>query len=198
MRLERRVAEVGRKTVETDIRVRIDLDGTGVSSVDSGVVFFDHMLSSFARHGVVDLSVRNGSRTSDEHHVVEDVAIVLGEAVDRALGDKRGIRRFGYALVPMDEALAMVVVDVSGRGYLSGDIRFRGSRIGGMSSDLIVHFFEAFAINAKMTVHSKFLSGRNDHHKAEALFKALGVAFGMAVQVDPRRRGSIPSEKGVI
>lgn len=198
MRLEERVAEVSRRTAETDIRVRVDLDGTGVSDVKSGINFFDHTLSSFARHGVLDLTVNNNAQSSDEHHVVEDIAIVLGEAADRALKDKRGIQRFGHAIVPMDEALAVVAIDVGGRGYFSGSIKFRGSKIGDMTSDLIIHFFETLAVNAKMTIHAKLLSGRNDHHKAEALFKALGVAFGNAVRIDPRRGGSIPSEKGVI
>lgn len=196
--MERRVAKVSRKTAETDISVKIDLDGSGISNVGSGMKFFDHMLSSLARHGVLDLWVSNNTRSSDEHHVVEDVAIVLGEAIDRALKDKRGIQRFGHALVPMDEALAMVAIDIGGRGYFSSSIKFRSSRIGDMTSDLIIHFIEALAANARMTVHAKLISGRNDHHKAEALFKALGVALGDAVRINPRRGGSIPSEKGVI
>lgn len=191
-----RIAEIHRVTNETDVRLSINLDGRGQATLNTGIGFFDHMLNHVAHHGLFDLSVQaSGDLHIDEHHTVEDVAIVLGQAVDKALGNRSGIARMGDAFVPMDEALAHVVIDLSGRPYCVVDAAFGSDRIGGLGTSLIAHVFESFAVHARANVHARVLYGRDDHHKAEALFKALGRALSAAVAMDARRDG-IPSTKG--
>jgi len=193
---EGRRVTVARHTRETDIAVTLDLDGTGSADVRSGVGFLDHLLASFAHHGLFDLAVRaTGDLHVDEHHTVEDVALVLGSALAEALGGRAGIARFGEASVPMDEALATAVVDVGGRPYAVVDLPFRGERVGALPTQLIEHALEAFARTSGTTVHLRG-TGRNDHHLAEAAFKALARALRAAVAEDPRRMGAVPSTKG--
>ncbi len=195
-REERRIT-VARRTRETDIAVTLDLDGTGAADIRSGVGFLDHLLGSFAHHGLFDLAVRaTGDLEVDEHHTVEDVALVLGAALGEALGDRSGIVRFGEASVPMDEALATAVVDVGGRPYAIVDLPLRGERIGALPTQLVEHALEAFARASGTTLHLRG-TGRNDHHLAEAAFKALGRALRAAVAEDPRRAGAVVSTKGI-
>jgi imidazoleglycerol-phosphate dehydratase len=184
-----------RTTRETSIRVELVLDGTGLANVHTGVGFYDHLLSSLAHHALFDLSIEaSGDLEVDEHHTVEDVALALGEALSEALGDRAGITRFGDASVPMDEALATAVIDLSGRPYAVLELVFRGERVGALSTQLVEHALEAFARTAGATLHLR-AAGRNDHHVAEAAFKALARALRAAVAIDPRRAG-IPSTKG--
>ncbi len=193
-----RTATVERSTKETQVSVTLNLDGTGRSDVLTGVPMLDHMLSHVAVHGLFDLEVRaKGDLQVDAHHTVEDVAIVLGGALDRALGDRRGIVRMGHAYVPMDEALALVAVDLSGRSYSVTAADFKVPMIGALPSSLVLHFLETLATQARMNLHAQVLYGRDDHHKAEALFKALGRALGAAVAIDPRRT-DVASTKGVL
>ncbi len=187
---------VKRETKETTIRVELDLDGSGESDMKTGLRMLDHMLDQLARHGVMDLSV--SASGSDVHHVVEDVAICLGKAMTKALGDRTGISRMGWAAVPMDEALALVSVDLGGRGYSSVDAAFGEVNIGDLPSDLVRHFMVSLATEAKMNLHARVMAGENDHHKAEALFKALAKAIDAATRIDPRLGGRIPSTKEVI
>lgn len=192
-----RIATLSRKTVETDITLTLDLDGTGVAEVDSGIGFLDHMLTAFARHGLFDLTVRAaGDLHIDCHHTTEDVGIVLGRAFAQAIGEKRGIRRFGQALVPMDEALAEAAVDISGRGLLVWDVAFERERLGEMDTELFEEFFRAFAANALVTLHVTRRNGRNAHHVAESAFKAAARALRVAAEMDPRAGDAIPSTKG--
>jgi imidazoleglycerol-phosphate dehydratase len=194
LRAGRRVT-VSRRTRETDITLTLDLDGTGATDVRTGVGFYDHLLGSLAHHGLFDLAVgATGDLEVDEHHTVEDVALVLGAALAEALGDRAGIGRFGEATVPMDEALATAVVDAGGRPYAVLDIPFRGQQVGALPTQLVEHALEAFARAAGLTLHLR-ASGRNDHHVAEASFKALGRALRVAVAADPRRAGAA-STKG--
>ncbi len=193
---EGRRVTVARRTAETDVAVTLDLDGRGAADVRSGIGFLDHLLTSFAAHGLFDLAVRvSGDLEVDEHHTVEDAALVLGAAFAAALGDRAGIVRFGQASVPMDEAIVTAVVDVGGRPYSVVDLPFRGERIGALPTQLVEHALEAFARTSGTTLH---LSGtsRNNHHLAEASFKALARALRGAVALDPRREGGIPSTKG--
>ncbi len=193
-----RVATVTRKTKETDIAITLNLDGTGIADISTGVPMLDHLLSHVAVHGLFDVHVRaTGDLDIDAHHTTEDMAIVLGDALARALGDKRGIVRMGHAYVPMDEALAFVAIDLSGRAYAVIDAEFAAPMIGALPSSLIAHFFESLATNARMNLHAQVLYGRDDHHKAEALFKALGRALAVAVAMDARRVG-VASTKGVM
>jgi histidinol-phosphate aminotransferase len=193
-----RQASIQRHTGETCVEVDLALDGTGRYQVDTGLGFLDHMLAQIAAHGLFDLKVRaEGDLEIDEHHTVEDVAIVLGQALDAALDDRRGLVRMGQAYAPLDEALAQVVVDLSGRPYAVIDVEFATPAIGAVGSDLIIHFLETLAFQARMSLHARVLYGRNDHHKAEALFKALGRALDAATRQDPRRT-SVPSTKGVL
>jgi imidazoleglycerol-phosphate dehydratase len=186
---------VARRTRETDVTVTLDLDGEGTTSIDTGVGFFDHLLSSLGHHGLFDLEIRaRGDLDVDEHHTVEDTALVLGAAFAEALGDRAGIVRFGDASVPMDESLATAVVDVGGRPYAVVDLPFRGERAGELPLQLVEHAIEALARTAGATIHLSG-TGRNDHHLAEAAFKALGRALGAACEPDPRRRG-VASTKG--
>ncbi len=193
-----RSAHIQRQTHETDVAVRVAIDGSGRYDVSTGLGFLDHMLAQLAGHGLFDLAVQaRGDLHVDEHHTVEDVAIALGQALDRALGERRGLVRMGHAYAPLDEALAHVVVDLSGRPYAVIDVAFATPRLGAMGSDLIVHFLETLAVHARLSLHARVLHGRNDHHKAEALFKALGRALDAATRRDPRREG-VPSTKGVL
>ncbi|NPV87492.1 MAG: imidazoleglycerol-phosphate dehydratase HisB [Anaerolineae bacterium] len=192
-----RNAEIHRKTRETDICVRISLDGGGRRSVVTGVGFLDHMLDHLALHGMFDLEISaSGDLYIDPHHLVEDCAIVLGQALDQALGDRVGIFRMGSAYVPMDDSLAFVSLDLSGRPYAVVEAVWASPMVGGISTTLIAHFFESFAFASRTTLHARLLYGRDDHHGAEALFKALGRALDCAVRVDSRRQNLIPSTKG--
>jgi len=190
-----RRATVTRTTRETDVTVSLDLDGSGVAEVSTGVGFYDHLLASLAHHALFDLTIRaTGDLEVDDHHTVEDVALVLGSALAEALGDRAGIRRFGDATAPMDESVATAVVDVGGRPYAVVDLPFRGEKAGELTLQLVEHALEAFARTSGTTLHVHG-SGRNDHHLAEAAFKALALALRAAVEPDPRRRG-VPSTKG--
>jgi imidazoleglycerol-phosphate dehydratase len=194
-----RVGEQHRTTRETEIAVRVDLDGEGAAQVETGVPFFDHMLDQLARHGLFDLQVRcRGDLQVDAHHTVEDCGLLLGRAFAQALGDRSGIDRMGHALVPMDEALAQVAVDISGRGYCVADLGDAGSDGSGVPAPLLAHFLESFAAEARLTLHVRVLAGRNAHHQAEAVFKALARALYDAVRRDPRRAGVLPSTKGTL
>lgn len=193
-----REARRQRRTAETEVAIFLRLDGQGAARVETGIGFLDHLLHHLAVHGLFDLEVRaRGDLHIDPHHTVEDVAIVLGQALDEALGDRRGIVRMGHAWVPMDEALAFVAVDLSGRPYAVLDLAFNSPTIGALPTSLIPHFLETLAVHARMNLHARLLYGRDDHHRAEALFKALGRALDMAVRLDPRRR-DIPSTKGTL
>jgi imidazoleglycerol-phosphate dehydratase len=192
-----RIATVERRTNETHVSVTLRIEGTGAAAVSTGVGFYDHLLTSFAHHGLFDLEVTaDGDTGVDEHHTVEDVALVLGSAFAEALGDRAGIRRFGDASVPMDESLATAVVDIGGRPYTVVDLPFRGDRVGELSLQLIEHAIEAFARTAGATIHVRG-TGRNDHHLAEAAFKALARAAREACELDPRRIG-VASTKGTL
>ena len=191
-----RAAAVSRETGETTIEVTLDLDGDGESTVDTGIGFFDHMLTALAKHGLFDLTVRcDGDLEIDDHHTVEDVGITLGEALDEALGDKRGIVRYADRRVPLDEALASVVVDVSGRPYFVFDGEFSQDQVGEFTSDMARHFAESLALNAGLTLHAEIVAGTNAHHEVEALFKSLARALDDATRVD-ERRSDTPSTKG--
>ena len=194
-----RSATVTRNTAETRIAVTIDLDGTGQYDVQTGVGFFDHMLEQLSRHSLIDLHVRTeGDLHIDEHHTVEDTGIAIGEAVARALGDKRGIRRYGDALSPMDECLTRVALDISGRPWLVWKAPFNQSRLGGMDTEMFRHWFHSFAQAAGITLHVECLHGDNNHHIAESAFKGLARALRTAVEIDPRKADAIPSTKGVL
>jgi len=191
-----RAAAVSRETSETTIEVTLDLDGDGEATVETGIGFFDHMLTALAKHGLFDLTVRcDGDLEIDDHHTVEDVGITIGEALDEALGDKRGIVRYADRRVPLDEAVASVVVDVSGRPYFVFDGEFSQDQIGDFTSDMARHFAESLALNAGLTLHAEIVAGANAHHEVEALFKALARALDDAMQVD-ERRSDTPSTKG--
>jgi imidazoleglycerol-phosphate dehydratase len=192
-----RQAEVTRNTLETRICVKMNLDGTGKISLDTGVPFLDHMLEQVARHGMIDLDVSaKGDLHIDAHHTVEDIGITVGQAFAQAVGDKKGLRRYGHSYVPLDEALSRVVVDLSGRPGMEFNVKFRRARIGEFDVDLINEFFQGFVNHAMVTLHIDNLSGRNAHHQAETVFKAFGRALRMAVEPDPRAAGTIPSTKG--
>lgn len=193
-----RQATIERKTTETEISVRLNIDGTGESRVETGVGFFDHMLTLFARHGLFDLEVKaRGDLEVDGHHTVEDVGICLGEAFSQALGDKRGITRYGFFILPMDEALATISVDISGRPYLAYNVDLSAQAIGGFDADLTHEFFQAFVSNAGVTLHVRLQAGTNPHHIVEAIFKGFGRTLDAATTVDPRITG-VPSTKGMI
>ncbi|KXV72664.1 imidazoleglycerol-phosphate dehydratase HisB [Acetobacter cerevisiae] len=194
-----RQATLHRVTSETDIAVTLDLDGSGQANIDTGIGFFDHMLTALAKHGLLDLTVIvKGDLHIDGHHTVEDTGIAIGQALRQALGDKRGVRRFGHALVPLDEALCEAVVDLSGRPFLAWDATFDRDRIGELDTELVEEFFRAFAMSGMLTLHLTQKAGKNCHHIAEAAFKALARALRMAAEPDPRAQGSIPSTKGVL
>jgi imidazoleglycerol-phosphate dehydratase len=192
-----RTAEVARDTKETQIRVRVDLDGSGESKLATGIGFFDHMLDQVARHGLIDLEIAaTGDLHIDGHHLVEDVGITLGQAVAKAVGDKRGIVRYGHAYVPLDEALSRVVIDFSGRPGLHMDVAFKAGVIGGFDTQLAFEFFQGFANHALVTLHIDNLKGVNAHHQCETVFKAFARALRMALAIDERAAGTIPSTKG--
>ena len=192
-----RVAEVTRNTAETRIRVKVNLDGTGQSRLSTGIGFFDHMLDQIARHGLIDLDIEaDGDLHIDGHHTVEDVGIALGQAFHQAMGDKKGIRRYGHAYVPLDEALSRVVVDFSGRPGLVMDVPFKSGMIGNLDTQLVHEFFQGFVNHAFVTLHIDNLKGENAHHQAETVFKAFARALRAALELDPRALGTIPSTKG--
>ena len=196
---EPRTAEVSRDTAETKIKVRLNLDGTGESKLATGIGFFDHMLDQIARHGLIDLDVQcEGDLHIDGHHTVEDVGIAIGQAVRQAVGDKRGLTRYGHRYVPLDEALSRVVVDFSGRPGLVLDAKFTSGTIGQLDTQLIHEFFQGFVNHALVTLHIDNLKGANAHHQAETMFKAFGRALRMALERDPRMAGTIPSTKGTL
>ena len=192
-----RIAEVTRNTAETQITVRVNLDGSGQAQLHTGIGFFDHMLDQIARHGMLDLAVQaQGDLHIDGHHTVEDVGITLGQAVYRAIGDKKGIRRYGHAYVPLDEALSRVVVDFSGRPGLVMNVPFKSGMVGGFDTQLAHEFFQGFVNHALVTLHIDNLRGENAHHQAESVFKAFARALRDAIEPDPRAAGTIPSTKG--
>jgi imidazoleglycerol-phosphate dehydratase len=194
-----RIAEVARDTAETRIRVRLDLDGAGQSKLNTGIGFFDHMLEQIARHGMIDLDVQcQGDLHVDGHHTVEDVGIAIGQALKQAVGDKRGITRYGHSYVPLDEALSRVVIDFSGRPGLVTDARFTSGAIGAFDTQLLHEFFQGLVNHAFITLHIDNLKGSNAHHQAETIFKAFGRALRMAVAPDARAAGRVPSTKGVL
>ena len=186
-----------RNTAETQIRVRLNLDGTGVAQLSTGIGFFDHMLDQIARHGLIDLEIdAKGDLHIDGHHTVEDVGITLGQAMAKAVGDKRGLRRYGHAYVPLDEALSRVVIDFSGRPGLHMRVPFKAGMVGGLDTQLVYEFFQGFVNHAGVTLHIDNLHGDNAHHQCETVFKAFARAVRMALEIDPRAAGVIPSTKG--
>lgn len=190
-----RISNVSRKTSETDITIKMNLDGTGKYNISTGVNFFNHMLESFSKHSMIDLEVKaKGDIEIDDHHTIEDVGILLGEAFGEAIGDKKGIRRMAHAIVPMDESVSTVAVDISGRSYCNMKLDFKNEKIGDMTSDIIIHFFESFASSGKLNIYGT-VEGANDHHKAEAVFKAFAKALKEAVKIE---HDQIPSTKGVL
>lgn len=194
-----RTAEITRNTKETQIRVKVNLDGTGLAALDTGVPFLDHMLDQIARHGLVDLEISaRGDLEIDAHHTVEDIGITLGQAFLAALGDKRGIRRYGHAYVPLDEALSRAVVDFSGRPGLEYGVSYVRGLIGEFDVDLVREFFQGFVNHALATVHLDNLRGDNAHHQCETVFKAFARALRAAIELDPRSAGTVPSTKGVL
>jgi imidazoleglycerol-phosphate dehydratase len=192
----KRTAIVKRETKETNIRLELNLDGSGEWEISTGIRVFDHLLAQLAKHGRFNLKI--SATGDDQHHIVEDVGICLGRAFSEALGEKRGIIRMGDATVPMDDALAIAAVDISGRGYTVLELPFSDNDMAGFATDLIRHFLESLANEARLNLHAKVLYGTNDHHKAEALFKALGRALDTATRIDPRISGELPSTKGLL
>jgi imidazoleglycerol-phosphate dehydratase len=196
---ENRTATIHRKTNETDIQLSLNLDGAGQAMISTGVGFLDHLLRHIAVHGLFDLEIKaKGDLDIDAHHTVEDVAMVLGQAFDQALGDRQGITRMGSATVPMDESLAVVAIDLSGRPYAVIAAEWHTPAIGALPTTLLPHFLESFAFKARLNLHARVEYGRDDHHQAEALFKALGRALDAATRLDARRAGTIPSTKGTL
>ncbi len=194
-----RTAEVSRQTNETQIAIRLDLDGTGKYEISTGIGFLDHMLTHLAVHGLFDLTLQaKGDLEVDTHHTIEDVALALGQAFDKALGDRKGIVRISDCFAPMDETLVHVVIDLSGRPYAVIQVEWHTPYVGNIPTTLFPHFFESFAIAARCNLHARVLYGRDDHHQAEALFKAWARALDVATQIDPRRAGAIPSTKGIL
>ncbi|HLH74287.1 MAG TPA: imidazoleglycerol-phosphate dehydratase HisB [Chloroflexota bacterium] len=194
-----RRAQLERRTRETNIVVAVNVDGTGHAEIRTGVGFLDHLLDAVARHGLFDLTVQaEGDLQVDSHHTAEDVAILLGRAFDQALGDRRGISRIAHAYAPLDEALALAVIDISGRGYAEIDAPISEPMLGTLDSDMVRHFLASFAVEAKLTLHAQVLAGRNGHHRAEALFKAFARALDAATKIDLRLDGAVPSTKGTL
>ncbi len=194
-----RTADVTRNTKETQIRIAINLDGKGEAKLDSGIPFLDHMLDQIARHGMIDIDLKaTGDLHIDAHHTVEDIGITLGQALTKALGDKVGIRRYGHAYVPLDEALSRVVIDLSGRPGLEYHVDYTRARVGEFDVDLFIEFFQGFVNHALVTLHIDNFRGVNSHHQAETIFKAFGRALRMACEVDPRAAGILPSTKGAL
>ncbi len=194
-----RTATIHRRTGETDITLTLALDGTGTAMVATGIGFLDHMLTLFAKHGLFDITVEaQGDLQIDEHHTAEDVCICLGQALDRALGERRGIVRTAHSYVPMDEALGFVAVDLGGRPYTVFDAEFATPQVGQLGTDLIAHLFESVALHGRLNIHARVLYGRNDHHKVEALFKAFARALDAATRPDERLGGAVPSTTGTL
>ncbi|MCB1759603.1 MAG: imidazoleglycerol-phosphate dehydratase HisB [Gammaproteobacteria bacterium] len=194
-----RTAEIERNTLETQVSVSLNLDGAGESRLDTGVPFLEHMLDQIARHGMIDITIRaRGDLQVDAHHTTEDIGITFGQALARAVGDKKGIRRYGHAYVPLDEALSRVVIDLSGRPGMEFNVEFPRARIGDFDTELFYEFFQGFVNHAGVTLHADTLRGRNAHHIAETLFKAFGRALRMALEPDPRMAGLLPSTKGAL
>lgn len=194
-----RTASVRRDTLETKIEAIVNLDGTGTAKFDTGVPFLEHMMDQIARHGLIDLDVScEGDTHIDDHHSVEDIGITLGQAVAKAVGDKKGIRRYGHAYVPLDEALSRVVIDFSGRPALLMDIPFTQKRVGQFDTELFWEFFQGFVNHAQVTLHIDCIKGHNAHHQIETVFKAFGRALRMALELDPRMEGVMPSTKGTL
>lgn len=194
-----RTAEISRQTNETQIQIKLDLDGTGIHDIETGIGFLDHMLTHLAVHGLFDLAVQaEGDLHIDVHHTLEDVALALGQAFDQALSDRRGIARLADCFVPMDETLAHVAIDLSGRPYAVVLAEWHTPYVGNIPATLFPHFFESFAVTARCNLHARILYGRDDHHQVEALFKAWARALDAAAQIDPRRAGNIPSTKGTL
>jgi imidazoleglycerol-phosphate dehydratase len=196
---DNRSTDISRSTKETKVRVTLDLDGTGSGSCSTGVGFFDHMMDLLTRHSLIDITVEaQGDLQVDAHHTVEDVGIVLGQALEKALGDKKGIFRYGWAIVPMDESLAQVSIDLSGRPAFVFNVPFKGSTIGNFPTELVEEFFKGLAATAKMNLHITVPYGTNNHHIAEAIFKAVAKALRQAVSIDPRNASQVPSTKGTL
>ncbi len=193
-----RKATTERKTLETEVKVSIDLEGAGKRNIDTGILFFNHMLEQLASHSCFDLDIRAVSKDKDPHHIVEDVALSLGEAFNKALGDKKGIKRYGHAIVPMDEALSLTSIDISGRPFCGFDVPLPEERINDLETILVKHFFVSFANNAKITLHIKLLEGEDTHHKIESAFKSCARALRTACRIDPERPDAVPSTKGLI
>lgn len=194
-----RTAKVARDTLETQIVVELTLDGTGASQFDTGIPFLEHMLEQISRHGLIDISIKaKGDLHIDDHHTVEDIGITLGQAFAKAVGDKKGIRRYGHAYVPLDEALSRVVIDISGRPGLEFNVPFVRGAVGGFDVDLFYEFFQGFTNHALVTLHIDCLRGENAHHQIETVFKAFGRALRMALEIDPRMAGVTPSTKGTL
>jgi imidazoleglycerol-phosphate dehydratase len=197
--MDTRTATIERITGETSVQLTLAIDGSGKADVVTGIGFLDHMLTLWARHGLFDLHVRTeGDLHVDEHHTAEDTCICLGQAIDRALGERGGLVRTAHSFVPMDEALALVAVDLGGRPYCVVDAAFVTPRVGQLGTDLVAHLFESVAVHGRMNLHARVFYGVNDHHKIEALFKAFGRAFDAATRIDPRLAGAVPSTKGVL
>lgn len=197
--MEPRIASIDRATGETTVNLSLNLDGSGLAAVDTGIGFLDHVLALWAKHGLFDLSVTTrGDMHVDEHHTAEDTCICLGRVLDMALGERRGIVRTAHSFVPMDEALALVAVDLGGRPYCVVHAEFATPRVGQLSTDLVGHLLESIATHGRLNLHAHVLYGRNDHHKIEALFKALGRALCIATRIEPRLGGAIPSTKGIL
>lgn len=191
----KRIATITRKTNETDIKIKLNIDGEGKYKINTGIKFFDHMLETLSKHSYMDLTIKAiGDLEVDDHHTVEDVGITLGEAFNKAIGNKKGIRRMSDATIPMDDAVAKVAIDISGRSYCNMNLNFQNEKIGDLTSDILIHFFESFATSAKINIYGK-VDGSNDHHKAEALFKALAKSLHYACIIETDR---IPSTKGKI
>lgn len=193
-----RKATVERKTLETEVTVNLDLNGSGVKNIHVPILFFNHMLEQLASHSYFNIDIKAVSNDKDPHHIVEDVALTLGEAMLKALGDKKGIKRYGHAIVPMDEALCMTSIDISGRPFCSFDIPISEEKVGDLETILIKHFFTSFANAAKITLHIRLLSGEDNHHKIEAAFKSCAQALRMACSIDAEHPNSVPSTKGVL
>jgi imidazoleglycerol-phosphate dehydratase len=191
-----RLSTIKRETAETNVSLKLSLDGSGVGETNTGIRIFDHLIEQIARHGLFDIKL--SAVGNDQHHVVEDVAICLGRAINEALGEKRGIARMADVAVPMDDALAMVAIDISGRGYTVLDLSFSDNDMAGFPTDLIRHFMESLAIEGRLNLHARIAYGTNDHHKAEALFKALGRALDAATRIDERLADELPSTKGLL
>ena len=190
-----RISNLSRKTNETDITIKMNLDGTGKYNIDTGINFFNHMLESFSKHSMIDLNIKaKGDLEIDDHHTIEDIGILLGETFLKAIGDKKGIKRMAHAIVPMDESVSTIAVDISGRSYCNMSLSFKNEKIGDMTSDIIIHFFESFANSAKINIYGT-VEGANDHHKAEAVFKACAKAIKEAIIVE---HDQIPSTKDLI